>query len=52
MNLRSRVRKLESRRLDATGLVPHSDAWFAYWETQLRRLADGDDIGGARIPMK
>ena len=37
MNLKSRLRKLEmSRRLDASGLVPRSYAWFAFWEDKLR----------------
>jgi hypothetical protein len=30
LNVARRVKKLESQRLDATGLAPHSDAWFAF----------------------
>jgi hypothetical protein len=43
-NLTRRVRKLESQRFDATGLVPHSDAWFAFWEDKLYRSFDGEDV--------
>jgi hypothetical protein len=52
MNLTRRLKKLESRRYDATGLVPRSEAWFAFWENQFDRLVGGDDIGGARIPIE
>ena len=38
MNLASRLKKLESRWFDATGLVPHSESWFAFWEDQFDRL--------------
>ena len=31
-NLLQRVRKLEARLTEASGLVPHSEPWFAYWE--------------------
>jgi hypothetical protein len=30
-NLARRLRKLESARFDSSGLVPHSDEWFAYY---------------------
>ena len=36
---------------DATGLVPHSEAWFAFYEDKLFRLMDGEDIGNIRIPL-
>jgi hypothetical protein len=29
---------------DVTGLVPHSDAWFAYYEDQYGRFVDGEDV--------
>ena len=43
--------QLESQQLDATGLVPHSDGWFAFWEDKLYRLMNGEDIGNLRIPL-
>ena len=54
MNLRlaRRIGKLESRNVDATGLKPHSEAWFAFWEEKLDRLWAGEDIGNIRIPIE
>jgi hypothetical protein len=43
-NLVRRLQKLEGRLTDATGLVPHSDAWFAFWEDKLARSMDGVDV--------
>ena len=45
VNLNQRLRKLESaRRFDASGLVPHSDAWFAFWEDRLERSINGENV--------
>ena len=49
--LLKRLGKLESRSVDATGLKPHSEAWFAFWEEKLDRLWAGEDIGNVRIPI-
>jgi hypothetical protein len=46
-----RIGKLESRSFDATGLKPHSEAWFAFWEEKLERLWAGEDIGNVQIPI-
>ena len=43
-NLLRRLQKLEGRLTDATGQVPHSEAWFAYYEDQFERLVDGENI--------
>jgi hypothetical protein len=43
-NLVRRLQKLEGRLTDATGLVRHSDSWFAYWEDKLGRSMDGEDV--------
>ena len=56
MNLKSRVRKLEkSHHLDASGLVPHSDAWFAHYEREydlFEALAEtGGDLSNMQIPL-
>lgn len=40
-NLSRRLRKLEAERFDGTGLVPHSDAWYAYYIEQLDRVTAG-----------
>ena len=31
--------------------MPHSDAWFAFYQDKLFRLMDGEDIGNIRIPL-
>jgi hypothetical protein len=43
-NLSRRLSRLESERFDVTGLVPHSEAWFAFWEDKLARNMDGEDV--------
>jgi hypothetical protein len=42
--LERRLRKLEALRYDYTGLVPHSDEWYAYHLNQLDRVMEGDPI--------
>ena len=44
-NILNRLRKLEMRLTDASGLKPHSPEWQAYWEQKLARIANGDDRG-------
>jgi hypothetical protein len=44
--LARRVRKLESSLTDASGLVPHSEAWFAFWEDKFERLPYDSDRAG------
>lgn len=39
-NLVRRLLKLEGRLTDGTGLVPHSEAWFAYYGDQFGRWYD------------
>jgi hypothetical protein len=43
-DLARRLRKLEAVQFDATGLVPHSEAWFAYWTDLLGRNMSGEHI--------
>ena len=45
-NLVRRLQKLEERLTDATGLVPHSEAWFEYWEDKFVSSMDGEDGTG------
>lgn len=47
-----RIGRLEARHVDFTGLKPHSEAWFAFWEEKLDRLWAGEDIGNVRIPIE
>jgi hypothetical protein len=52
MKLDRRLKKLESRQFDPTGLVPHSDAWFAFHERTFDRFEAGEDIGDAVVPLE
>jgi hypothetical protein len=47
-NLLRRLRKLESRLMDASRLVPHSHAWLEYWKRRLEQYMS--EPGG--IPME
>lgn len=52
MNLKSRLSKLESaRRVDVSGLVPHSDAWFTFWEDKFDRSINGENVDVAGFPL-
>jgi hypothetical protein len=45
MNLKSRLRKLEmSHRVDASGLAPHSEAWFAFRDDKPERSIAGEQV--------
>jgi len=35
--LKQRLEALENRLSDCSGLVPHSEAWMAYWRDQAHR---------------
>ena len=37
-----RLRRLEKRLTDASGLVPNSEEWFAYWENIFDRWMAGE----------
>ena len=50
-SMTKRIGKLEARTVDATGLKPQSEAWFAFWEEKLDRLWAGENIGNIRIPI-
>jgi hypothetical protein len=34
-NLERRIKKLETCLTDASGLMPHSQRWLAYWDQQI-----------------
>ena len=45
-----RVKKLESRHCDATGLVPHSEEWFDFFQDKFMRSLEGEDVRNSHIP--
>ncbi|MGA2186583.1 MAG: hypothetical protein ABSH47_26500 [Bryobacteraceae bacterium] len=47
-NLHRRLRKLESRLMDASRLVPHSHAWLEHWKRRIEQYMTEE--GG--IPME
>jgi hypothetical protein len=50
-SLLRRVRRLEASRVDASGLVPHSDAWYAFYENVLDGMFEGKKPG-MRMPIE
>jgi hypothetical protein len=51
-NLRRRLRKLEARLTDSSGLIPNSQAWLDYWLPKVDRIISGDDGDmSERIPI-
>ena len=51
-NLRRRLRKLESRLTDSSGLIPNSQAWLDYWLPKVDRIVSGEDGDTSeRIPI-
>ena len=52
-NLLRRVRKLETRLTDLSGLVPHTEDWLAYWKQRIERLLGGEaQRETGRIPLE
>ncbi len=49
-NLLRRVRKLETRLTDVSGVAPYSRAWLDYWKHRIERLLAGEPTG--RIPLE
>ena len=48
-----RLQVLETRLTDSTGLAPHSEPWFAYWEEIIDRyIAGGQPEHRGRIPLE
>jgi len=48
-NLLRRLRNLEARLTDASGLVPHSQPWLDYWSAKMDGIILGEERG--RIPL-
>lgn len=52
-SIANRVKRLEMRLTDPTGLVPHSEAWFGHWEGILDRYLAGENPAHpGRIPLE
>jgi hypothetical protein len=53
-NYRRRIRKLESRFTDATGLVPNSKEWFEHWYRKIDQVIAGEknvDLRGMTLAV-
>ena len=51
-NLRRRLRKLEARLTDSSGLIPNSQAWLDYWLPRVDRIISGEGGDASeRIPI-
>jgi hypothetical protein len=52
-NLLRRVRRLETRLTDSSGLAPRSEAWLDYWGRRIERLVGGEaQRERDRIPLE
>jgi hypothetical protein len=49
--LERRLRKLEARLTDRSGLVPRTRRWFDYWMVRLEQLIDGERLDES-IPLE
>jgi hypothetical protein len=49
--LKGRLRKLEARLTDRSGLVPRTSEWFDYWTTRMAKLINGEAID-EKIPFE
>jgi hypothetical protein len=47
--LEGRLRKLEARLTDRSGLVPRTSEWSDYWTTRMDKLINGEPID-VKIP--
>jgi len=48
-----RLRRLETRLTDDSGLRPHSEAWLDYWGHRIERLLGGEaQREPGRIPLE
>jgi hypothetical protein len=45
MHFERRLRKLEARLTDRSGVVPHTEAWWDYWIPRVDRLISGEEPG-------
>ena len=50
-NLCRRLRKLETRFQDASGLVPHTEAWFEHWMQKVDEVLQGGNPDLSGMPL-
>ena len=50
--LQQRLRRLEAQITDASGLIPHSDAWVGYWADRIDQYLSGKIEIVGRIPLE
>jgi hypothetical protein len=52
-NILKRLRRLETRLTDTSGLAPHTEAWLDYWGRRIERHLGGDaQREPGRIPLE
>jgi hypothetical protein len=51
-NLRRRLKKLEAKLTDPTGLVPHSQKWLEYWQRWIDRWSDDPSFSVTQAQMR
>ena len=44
-SLERRLRNLEARLTDRSGLVPYTEAWWDYWMPRVDRIISGEEPG-------
>jgi hypothetical protein len=49
--LERRLRKLEARLTDRSGLVPYTELWFDYWAARLDKAINGEEVD-EKIPLE
>jgi len=42
-NVLQRIKELESRSVDGSGLIPHSQAWLEFWRQQFHLYGAGQE---------
>jgi hypothetical protein len=50
-NLSRRLRKLETRWTDASGLIPHTEAWFEHWMQKVDEVLRGGNPDLRGMPL-
>jgi hypothetical protein len=53
LRLRARLRRLEARLTDGSGLRPRSPEWLEHWTLRLNKILSGEETGAPRcIPLE
>ena len=51
LRLEGRLRKLEARLTDRSGLIPHTQEWLDYWMARMEKLVNGEPFD-EKIPFE